>query len=147
MSFSGSQIAQARLSHDWWLTRRGFSVTARSSTSGTGRSYPETAPGSAVGVGVFAEHTQRAKGQGDWPTYERCIKLADRMWANPDAALLNALNVSYLEYLDFDGPRGPKAWSLLTPPLQEGWKAIMQYLRKLGNAARKRGAPGSDGAA
>ena len=100
-----------------------------------------------IEMGVFAEHTQRAKGQGDWPTYERCIKLADRMWANPDAALLNALNVSYLEYLDFDGPRGPKAWSLLTPPLQEGWKAIMQYLRKLGNAARKRGAPGSDGAA
>ena len=100
-----------------------------------------------IEMGVFAEHTQRAKGQGDWPTYERCIKLADRMWANPDAVLLNALNVSYLEYLDFDGPRGPKAWSLLTPPLQEGWKAIMQYLRKLGNAARKRGAPGSDGAA
>jgi hypothetical protein len=100
-----------------------------------------------IEMGVFAEHTQRAKGRGDWLTYERCIKLADRMWANPDPALLNALNVSYLEYLDFDGPRGPKAWSLLTPPLQEGWKAIMEYLRELGNAARKRGAPSSDGAA
>src|SRR5437867_11888133 len=82
-----------------------------------------------IEMGVFDEHTQRAKGQGDWPTYERCIQLADRMWANPDAALIHALNVSYLEYLDFDGQRRPKACSLVPPLPLAGWTTLIHYLR------------------
>lgn len=63
---------------------------------------------------AFTRLTQRAKGDGDWATYSRCIRLAHRLWERPDEKLLGALNVSFLEHLDFDGPRGPEAWSLLT---------------------------------
>src|SRR5690349_19240546 len=60
-------------------------------------------------MAVFARRTQLAKGEGDWDTYARCIRLADTLWRRPDEPLLNALNVSYLEMIDFDGPRGPVA--------------------------------------
>jgi hypothetical protein len=84
-----------------------------------------------IEMGVFAQHTQLAKGRADWDTYARCVQLADELWKRPEALLLNALNVSYLEHLDFEGPRGPKAWSLLTPALQRGWRAMMDYLERL----------------
>ena len=30
-----------------------------------------------VQMGAFARFTEQAKGRGDWPTYQRCIALAD----------------------------------------------------------------------
>ena len=81
-----------------------------------------------VQMGAFARFTQQAKGRGDWETYGQCAQLADRLWGCADEYLNNALYVSYLEHLDFEGPRGPKAWSLLTPRLQQGWREIQDYL-------------------
>jgi hypothetical protein len=52
------------------------------------------------------------------------VRLAAELWRRPDADLLNALNVSFLEHLDFDGPRGPLAWERLTPELRAGWRAM-----------------------
>ena len=74
---------------------------------------------------------QRAKGEGDWDAYARCVRLAAELWRRPDAALRNALNVSFLEHLDFDGPRGPDAWRRLTAELQEGWRAMRAYNERL----------------
>ena len=82
-------------------------------------------------MATFARRIQQAKGAGDWETYKRCIRIADELWRRPDAELLNALNVSYLENLDFDGPRGPHAWGLLTPELQRGWREMQAYLARL----------------
>ena len=56
--------------------------------------------------------------------------------ATPD--LDNALNVSYLEHLDFDGPRGPAAWERLTPRLKVGWKEMQRYLEALAAKGRPR---------
>jgi hypothetical protein len=67
---------------------------------------------------------QRAKGEGDWDTYVRVMRLANTLWARPDEQLRNALNVSFLEHLDFDGPQGPEAWRRLTAALQSGWKTM-----------------------
>jgi len=91
-------------------------------------------------MGAFARITQAAKGDGDWEKYARCVRLADKLSADPSPDLENALNVSYLEHLDFDGPRGSKAWECLTPRLKVGWKDMQQYLREL---ARKN--PGGRG--
>ena len=76
---------------------------------------------------AFTRLMQRAKGAADWETYRRGVRLAAELWRRPDEALLNALNVSFLEHLDFDGPRGPEAWSRLTSELQHGWKAMKAY--------------------
>jgi hypothetical protein len=82
-------------------------------------------------MGAFARITQGAKGEGDWEKYDRCVRLADELFGRTTPDLENALNVSYLEHLDFDGPRGPKAWARLTPRLKVGWKEMQQYLEDL----------------
>ncbi|MFI5206962.1 MAG: hypothetical protein ACHQX4_03000 [Gemmatimonadales bacterium] len=82
-------------------------------------------------MGEFAAFTQASKGRGDWPTYERCIQLADRLFADADAALRGAFRASYFEHLDFEGTRGPAAWQLLTPRLQAAWKQMDAENRRL----------------
>jgi hypothetical protein len=80
-----------------------------------------------VQMHAFTQLAQSAKGAGDWETYSRCMRLAHQLWQRPDERLRNALNVSFLEHLDFDGSRGPEAWKYLTPALQEGWRAMRAY--------------------
>jgi hypothetical protein len=87
-------------------------------------------------VGALARLAQSAKGTADWDTYGRVMSLADTLWRNPSKDLLNALNVSFLEHLDFDGPRGSAAWALLSPALQRGWRDMQAYLKALGRGGR-----------
>lgn len=89
-------------------------------------------------MGCFARLMQAAKGESDWPTYKRGVLAAQHLWQRPDDALLNALNVSFLENLDFSGPGGPIAWRLLTPELQRGWQAMQDYLTELARAGHRR---------
>jgi hypothetical protein len=72
----------------------------------------------------FTRLAQEAKGRGDWDVYKRCMRIATTLWSRPDSELLNELNVAFLEHLDFDGPRGPEAWSHLSSELQHGWRAM-----------------------
>jgi hypothetical protein len=86
---------------------------------------------------AFTRVAQRAKGEGDWDTYARCVRFAAELWRRPDADLLNALKVSFLEHLDFDGPRGPAAWQHLTPELRDGWRAMRAANERLMALPRK----------
>ena len=87
-----------------------------------------------VQMGTFARFTEQAKVRGDWSTYRQCIALADALWQAPDPGLLNALNVSYLETLSFDGPQGDLAWSHVPPSLRIGWQEMQAYLDGLGES-------------
>jgi hypothetical protein len=89
-------------------------------------------------VGEFAAFTQAAKGRGDLATYERCLKLVDRIFAQADAELAGALRVSYLEHLDFEGSRGPAAWRLVPPRLQAAWNQVAAENRRLMALPQKR---------
>ena len=80
---------------------------------------------------AFAMFTQAAKARGDLSTYERCVKLADRLLAQADAGLAAALRASYIEHLDFEGSRGPAAWRLVPPRLQAAWNQIAAENRRL----------------
>jgi len=82
-------------------------------------------------MGAFATFTQRAKGRPDWDTYKRAVRLITRLLERADPELRNAIHVSYLEHLDFEGPRGPTAWGLLPPKLQDAWKEIIAYDERL----------------
>ena len=96
-------------------------------------------------LGAVARLMQRAKGAGDWATYARAAALVDELWAGADAELRGALNVALLEHLDFSGPRGPRAWACLSPPLQRAWRAMEAYNRSLqagGVGARRAEAAG-----
>ena len=55
----------------------------------------------------------------------------DRFLPDADDELRNALHVSFLEHLDFIGPRGAQAWKLMTPRLQSAWKDIITDNEKL----------------
>jgi len=94
-------------------------------------------------VGEFAAFTQAAKGRGDLTTYERCLKLVDRMFTQADADLASALRASYLERLDFEGSRGPAAWRLLSPRLQAAWNQVAAENRRLMALPQKRAEPKS----
>lgn len=77
-----------------------------------------------VEMGEFARYAQEAKGRGDWDTYTRALKLANRFLMEGDGAVDNAVCVSFLEHIDFQGPRGQQAWTLLSPQQQRTWRQI-----------------------
>ena len=91
-----------------------------------------------VQIGDFARFTMQAKSAGDWDRYSGCIEIANELWKKPDDYLLNALNVSYLEHLEFDGPNGAKAWDLLPAPLKQGWQNMQDYLDNLARKANSK---------
>ena len=75
-------------------------------------------------MGVFAQRVQQAKGSGDWYTYAKGASLADSLWRRATPELRNALLVSFLERLDFQGERGAEAWRQLSPPLRDAWTKL-----------------------
>jgi hypothetical protein len=89
-----------------------------------------------VQMGTFARLVQEAKGRADWDMYARAASFAHRLWLDADSDLRNAINVSLLEHIDFEGPRGPHAWSLLSPQLQRAWRAMAAYNNWLHSGAK-----------
>jgi len=75
-------------------------------------------------VGALAQFVQAAKGRADWSTYERAMRFVDRLLSEADPALENALYVSFLEHVDFNGSNGRRAWSHLSERLRKGWREL-----------------------
>jgi hypothetical protein len=71
-----------------------------------------------VQMGAFARLVQQAKAEKAWDVYQPALRLVDKLWTRPDPSLQNALNVSFLENIDFGGSRGDKAWGNLSPSLR-----------------------------
>jgi len=88
---------------------------------------------------AFAQFTQAAKTGGDLATYERCVQFADRNFAGADALLSGAFRMSFLEHLEFEGSRGPAAWQLMPPRLQNVWNQIAAENRRLQSLPQKHG--------
>ena len=82
-------------------------------------------------MGIFAEFTQEAKSTTNWFFYGRAVRLAAKFFPSADENLVNELNVSYLEHLDFEGPQGLTAWRLLPVDLQRAWHEQIDYNEKL----------------
>jgi hypothetical protein len=82
-------------------------------------------------IHVLADIAQRAKGAGDWDKYRQVLDLVDRFLPEADGELWNAIHVSFLEHLDFIGPRGTQAWKLMSQRLQSAWKDIITYNERL----------------
>lgn len=80
-----------------------------------------------VQTGTFCEHTQAAIDRGDIGVLGTCFAIADRVIADGDESMLNAIHVAFLEELDFRGPHGKRAFGRLTPALRKGWTDINEY--------------------
>ena len=87
-----------------------------------------------VQMRIFCDHTQAAIDRGDIGVVVTCFDIADRVIADGDDAMKNAIHVAFLEDLDFRGPHGKKAFTKLTPALQKGWRDINEYNDTLGGA-------------
>ena len=86
---------------------------------------------------VFAHRLQQAKGLADWDAYERGIRLVEQLLNGADDELTRALRWTFMNGLDFDGPRGPVAWQFLSPELQRAWKATRDEVAALSALPRK----------
>ena len=78
-------------------------------------------------MAAVAHLAQRAKGRAAWDEYTAIVRFVDELWGQADEGLHNAINVSFLEHVDFEGPRGPSAWACLPPRLQRAWRAMDAY--------------------
>ena len=94
-----------------------------------------------VQTGTFCEHTQAAIDRGDMGAVDTCFGIADRVIADGDDSMLNAIHVSFLEHLDFRGPHGKRAFGKLTPALRAGWIDINEYMEALLNGEWTRKGP------
>jgi hypothetical protein len=90
-------------------------------------------------MAALASRADRARLADDWAAYERAIGLVDRLWDNADEELANALGVSFLEHLEFDGPSGVAAWERLPPRLQAEWRAMDAAMRDAAARAKELG--------
>jgi hypothetical protein len=86
------------------------------------REYP------TLQVAALGERMQRAKGNADWDSYERGVRIVDELRQSADEQLYKALSFSLMRALDFEGPRGTLAWDLLTPDLKRAWQSARKEL-------------------
>ena len=84
----------------------------------------EPSDGFYILLGALAELAQRAKKRSDRLQYSRAARVVEKLRLRGDSEIQNVIGVSFLEHLDFDGPRGAEAWQRLTPSLQRDWTAL-----------------------
>jgi hypothetical protein len=84
-------------------------------------------------MGALARATQVAIDNQDKATVVRHFEFVDDVFQNATADVENAVNVSYLEHLQFEGRKaGPtKARELLTPRLRDALEELEKYLAEL----------------
>ncbi len=84
-------------------------------------------------VSVFSRCVQAAIDQGDNETFDRASRLFVELFENGDPALVNALNVSLLEHLDFHDGKRKRQWAYLSmpPKMRSAFDAMAEYNREL----------------
>ncbi|MBL8734275.1 MAG: hypothetical protein JNN13_18005 [Planctomycetes bacterium] len=97
-------------------------------------------------VGAFCRHAEDAIRAGDAAAVRDCFRFAEWLLQHGDDAVVNAVNVSFLEHLLFEGRKTAWAKSLMPPALARAWQEMQDYMRQLRESARhpgsrRRGAP------
>jgi hypothetical protein len=91
-------------------------------------------------MATLARATQAAIDNQDKTTVARHIQFIDEVFQNAAADVRNAVYVSFLEHLRFDGRKAAptKARDLLTPRLQRALAELEEYLARLHDAPKSR---------
>jgi hypothetical protein len=85
-------------------------------------------------MGVFARWANSVIVSGDQDSWGEITRAFLILWRDCDSNVENALNVSFLENLQFVGGRqGWPVWAYdaMPPEMQEAWVAMDDYLRKI----------------
>jgi hypothetical protein len=83
-----------------------------------------------VQMGAFARVTQQAIEKGNFEHVCRYTTFVDLSFPNADPELENALYVSYLENIYFDGKNGVEAWNHLPNSFQKIYTDFMKALEQ-----------------
>ncbi|WP_431286913.1 DUF7674 family protein [Roseateles chitinivorans] len=81
----------------------------------------------------FANHAQSVIDATDRAGWELVIKTFMALWLDCDDAVRNALNVSFLEHLNFRDGRIDRRWAFEGMPstMREAWCAMDAYNRRI----------------
>ena len=91
-------------------------------------------------VGALARATQAAISDEDVATVRSHFAFVDEVYRLGDSQVRNAVHVSYLECLSFDGKHGQriKAREMLSPQLREALRGLEAYLAELFGKEKKK---------
>jgi hypothetical protein len=86
-----------------------------------------------VQMGVFADWAQKLIDAGDQETWKQITIVFMDLWRDCTPDVVNALNVSFLEHLDFTDAKKHRSWAYATMPqaMRIAWDEMEAYNRKL----------------
>jgi hypothetical protein len=87
-------------------------------------------------IGVFSRLAQAVIDRGEKEQWSLVTVTFMELWSKSDDAVKNALNVSFLEHLSFDGSKVSQHWAFDAMPLsmQRAWSEMNAYLQKIHGA-------------
>lgn len=85
-------------------------------------------------MGAFLQHTMDAIRNGDRDVVAACFAFADDLLVRGDDAVVNAVYVSFLEHLVFEGRKTAWAKTVLSPRLEAARQEIAGYMQQLERA-------------
>ena len=92
-----------------------------------------------VQMGTFSNVAKEAIERGDYATLQRCYKIADDAMKSATPSVENAIYVSFLEHLYFEGsPYGAEARRLLPPKLSEMLVELEEHFQMLRESQQAR---------
>lgn len=78
-------------------------------------------------MSAFARFTREQIEARDRVTVTECFQFADRLLRNGDDAVVNAVNVSFLENLDFEQEDERWAFDCMPTRVREAWREIAAH--------------------
>jgi hypothetical protein len=84
-------------------------------------------------IGVFAQFAQSVIDDGDRATWKDISQAFWEIWRSCTPDVENALNVSFLEHLNFEDQKKKRSWAYqaMHPAMRQAWEDMEDYNRKL----------------
>jgi len=84
-------------------------------------------------MGVFSHWAQDSIDAGDREAWRQITEVFIELWRDSSPDVINALNVSFLEHLDFTDDKEHRSWAYKAMPreMQKAWDEMEAYNRKL----------------
>jgi hypothetical protein len=106
------------------------------------RAFPELGPElhdaiaeglTHVQIAVFSRRAQAAIDSGAQLEFQKVCSLFLELFENGEPALINALNVSFLEHLQFNDPTAKRAWAYERMPtkMRAAYDEMFEYNRRI----------------
>ncbi len=86
-----------------------------------------------VQMGFFSQWAQTSIDAGDKQAWKQITEVFMELWHGCTPDVKNALNVSFLEHLNFDDDEERRSWAYTAMPqeMRKAWHEMEEYNRKL----------------